>query len=81
MGSYHNHRLQSETLQEQYELVKSMTASENSAYGSHVMQYGNANLSNDKLNLYIGTNPANDNRTYVNENIVRLKTTTVGLAT
>ncbi|KAF5468077.1 hypothetical protein F2P56_012258 [Juglans regia] len=66
--------LRTETLQQQYELVKSRTANGNSAYGSHVMQYGDTNLNNDHLYLYIGTNPTNVNLTNVNENYLRPST-------
>ncbi|MCD7462047.1 hypothetical protein HAX54_047658 [Datura stramonium] len=48
--------------------VKRRTANENSAYGSHVMQFGDLHLSVDSLLNYMGTNPANDNYTYVDDN-------------
>ncbi|KAB1219760.1 Vacuolar-processing enzyme [Morella rubra] len=62
------HNLRTETLHQQYELVKTRTASDNSAYGSHVMQYGDIGLSKNSLFKYIGTNPANENYTFVDEN-------------
>jgi legumain len=65
------HNLRTETLRQQYELVKTRTANDNSAYGSHVMQYGDLPLSKNNLFLYVGTNPANDNFTFVAENFVR----------
>ncbi|XP_050363521.1 vacuolar-processing enzyme-like [Argentina anserina] len=65
------HNLRSETLHQQYELVKSRTASENSAYGSHVMQYGDIPLSKNNLFVYMGTNPANDNYTFMPQNFLR----------
>ncbi|KAG2663470.1 hypothetical protein I3760_16G031000 [Carya illinoinensis] len=65
------HNMQTETLHQQYELVKRRTASGNYAYGSHVMQYGDTDLSKKNLFLYIGTNPANDNNTYIDENFLR----------
>ncbi|KAF7139462.1 hypothetical protein RHSIM_Rhsim07G0143700 [Rhododendron simsii] len=65
------HNLRTETLLQQYELVKTRTANDNSAYGSHVMQYGDLPLSKDNLFLYVGTNPANDNFTFVAENFLR----------
>ncbi|XP_044472001.1 vacuolar-processing enzyme-like [Mangifera indica] len=65
------HNLRSETLHQQYELVKERTANDNSAFGSHVMQYGDIGLSKDNLFLYLGTNPANDNYTFVGENFLR----------
>ena len=39
------HNLRTETLHQQYELVKRRTAYENSIYGSHIMQYGDVGLS------------------------------------
>jgi len=65
------HNLRSETLRQQYELVKSRTASDNSGIGSHVMQYGDIGLSTDSLFMYMGTNPANDNYTFVGQNYLR----------
>ncbi|TYI76855.1 hypothetical protein E1A91_D06G105800v1 [Gossypium mustelinum] len=62
------HNLRTETLHQQYELVKKRTINGNSAYGSHVMQYGDVGLSKDSLFAYLGTNPANDNFTFVDEN-------------
>ncbi|KAB1210409.1 Vacuolar-processing enzyme [Morella rubra] len=56
---------------EQYEPVKTRTASDNSAYSSHVMQYGDIGLSKNSLFKYIGTNPANENYTFVDENSLR----------
>lgn len=41
---------------------------ENSYYGSHVMQYGDVKLSVETLFMYMGTNPANDNFTFVDDN-------------
>ncbi|GLT57227.1 hypothetical protein SLA2020_302150 [Shorea laevis] len=65
------HNLQTETLHQQYELVKERTANGNFAYGSHVMQYGDVGLSKDSLSSYMGTNPANDNYTFVDKNSLR----------
>ncbi|XP_047325580.1 vacuolar-processing enzyme-like [Impatiens glandulifera] len=65
------HNLQTETLHQQYELVKKRTSNDNSIYGSHVMQYGDVGISTDKIFKYIGTNPANDNYTFVDENSLR----------
>nr|ALG36104.1 asparaginyl endopeptidase [Oldenlandia affinis] len=65
------HNLRSETLKQQYHLVKARTSNGNSAYGSHVMQYGDLKLSVDNLFLYMGTNPANDNYTFVDDNALR----------
>ncbi|KAL3566414.1 hypothetical protein D5086_031829 [Populus alba] len=65
------HNLQTETLHQQYELVKRRTSNDNSPYGSHVMQYGDVGLSKDSIFLYMGTNPANDNFTFIDENLLR----------
>ncbi|KAK7321605.1 hypothetical protein VNO77_32415 [Canavalia gladiata] len=65
------HNLRTETLNQQYKLVKERTISGGSYYGSHVMQYGDIGLSDDVLFLYLGTNPANDNFTFVDENSLR----------
>ncbi|XP_010526069.1 PREDICTED: vacuolar-processing enzyme gamma-isozyme-like [Tarenaya hassleriana] len=66
------HNLRTENLHQQYELVKRRTANVDSAYGSHVMQYGDIGLSKDQLFLYMGTNPANDNFTFMDENSLTL---------
>ncbi|KAL8522174.1 hypothetical protein ACS0TY_012354 [Phlomoides rotata] len=71
------HNLRTETLRQQYELVKKRTISGNSYYGSHVMQYGDVNLSVETLFMYMGTNPANDNFTYVDDNSLRPSTKVV----
>ncbi|XP_073129424.1 LOW QUALITY PROTEIN: vacuolar-processing enzyme-like [Henckelia pumila] len=65
------HNLRTETLRQQYQLVKARTANENSYYGSHVMQYGDLKLSVGNLFTYLGTDPANDNFTFVDENSLR----------
>lgn len=52
--------------------VKERTASGNPAYGSHVMQYGDVHLSKDALFLYMGTDPANDNSTFMDDNSLRV---------
>nr|XP_043627399.1 vacuolar-processing enzyme-like [Erigeron canadensis] len=62
------HNLRTETISQQYKLVKERTLTDNSIYGSHVMQYGDMPLSKDNLYLYMGTNPANDNFTFIDEN-------------
>ena len=67
------HNLRTESLKQQYRLVKERTLGGNSAIGSHVMQYGDLDVSKDSLFLYIGTNPANENFTFVEgENSLRL---------
>ncbi|XP_057504134.1 vacuolar-processing enzyme-like [Actinidia eriantha] len=55
------HDLHTETLEQQYEVVRRRTASENLDKGSHVMMYGNANLGKKSLYSYLGTNPVNNN--------------------
>ena len=65
------HNLRTETLHEQYELVKRRTINDNSAYGSHVMQYGDIEQSKESLFLYLGTNPENDNFTFIDDNALR----------
>ncbi|KAK3213052.1 hypothetical protein Dsin_017758 [Dipteronia sinensis] len=65
------HNLKTETLHQQYELVKKRTANDNSGMGSHVMRYGDIGLGKENLFLYIGTDPANDNYTFVGENSFR----------
>ncbi|KAK7352525.1 hypothetical protein VNO80_17947 [Phaseolus coccineus] len=62
------HNLQTETLHQQFELVKQRTMNGNSAYGSHVMQYGDIRLSKNNLSLYLGTNPANNNFSFLEQN-------------
>ncbi|KAF5743206.1 vacuolar processing enzyme a [Tripterygium wilfordii] len=66
------HNLRTETLHQQYELVKKRAANDNSIYGSHVMQYGDVGLNQENLFQYMGTNPANDNYTFVDDNSLRL---------
>ncbi|GJY46329.1 vacuolar-processing enzyme-like protein [Tanacetum coccineum] len=65
------HNLQTETIKQQYHLVKERTSNGNSNYGSHVMQYGDLQLSMDELYLYMGTNPANENFTFIESNSLR----------
>ncbi|XP_024958795.1 vacuolar-processing enzyme-like [Cynara cardunculus var. scolymus] len=65
------HNLQTETVRQQYHLVKERTSNGNSNYGSHVMQYGDLQLSMDELYLYLGTNPANENLTFVDSSSLR----------
>lgn len=45
----------------------------NGYYGSHVMEYGDVGLSNNHLFLYLGTNPANDNISFVDESSLKLR--------
>ncbi|KAJ8448862.1 hypothetical protein Cgig2_011483 [Carnegiea gigantea] len=66
------HNLKTETLKQQYELVKRRTANADSSnYGSHVMQFGDKDLGRDMLYLYMGTNPANEKYTRVDDNSLR----------
>ncbi|KAF8400956.1 hypothetical protein HHK36_014259 [Tetracentron sinense] len=62
------HNLRTESLKQQYELVKRRTSNDNSPYGSHVMQYGDIELNKKHIFLYMGTNPSNDNYTFVEDN-------------
>ncbi|KAJ4959061.1 hypothetical protein NE237_026172 [Protea cynaroides] len=62
------HNLRTESLKQQYQLVKTRTENKNFRYGSHVQQYGDLGLSEEQLFLYLGTNPANDNSTFIQEN-------------
>ncbi|KAF6164298.1 hypothetical protein GIB67_010268 [Kingdonia uniflora] len=62
------HNLQTETLKQQYELVKMRTMNESMVFGSHVMQYGDIELNNENLFMYMGSNPANDNFTSTYDN-------------
>ncbi|CAO2816727.1 unnamed protein product [Amaranthus hypochondriacus] len=71
MEDSESHNLRTETLKRQYELVKKRTANGGSYYGSHVLEFGDRELSKDKLYLYMGTNPANDNFTFVDDNALR----------
>uniref|UniRef100_A0A6N2LPH3 Uncharacterized protein n=1 Tax=Salix viminalis TaxID=40686 RepID=A0A6N2LPH3_SALVM len=56
------HDTSQETLQQQYEVVRRRTGFDYEET-SHVMQYGNMELSKELLSLYIGTNAADDNST------------------
>lgn len=63
------HNLRTETLHQQYKLVKDRTSMHNTfSFGSHVMQYGDLNLNVNNVFLYIGSNPANDNSTFIEAN-------------
>ncbi|XP_068652280.1 vacuolar-processing enzyme-like [Aristolochia californica] len=67
------HNLQTESLKQQYDLVKART-SKHGTYdlGSHVMQYGDLDLNTKHLFLYIGTNPENENFTFIDDNALTL---------
>ncbi|KAJ6317155.1 hypothetical protein OIU76_012832 [Salix suchowensis] len=62
------HDTSQETLQQQYEVVRRRTGFDYEET-SHVMQYGNMELSKELLSLYIGTNAADDNYTANSNNI------------
>ncbi|CAL9085575.1 unnamed protein product [Musa textilis] len=60
------HDWRTETLAQQYQLVKNGTAVHNTYYfGSHVMQYADLHLNTQKLSLYMGFNPSGDGVTPV----------------
>ncbi|CAL5381774.1 unnamed protein product [Camellia sinensis] len=59
------HDLRTETLEQQYEVVRRRTSNEYPENGSHVMQYGNLSLRKNSLYDYLGTNPANENYTFM----------------
>jgi hypothetical protein len=50
-----------------YMQVRRRTGFDNLQYSSHVMKYGNASRGNDLVSSYIGTNPANDNYTFLHD--------------
>ncbi|KAJ4749898.1 Vacuolar-processing enzyme [Rhynchospora pubera] len=63
------HNLRTETLHQQYNVVKDRTSVHNTFnFGSHVMQYGDLNLNVNNVFMYIGSNPANDDFTFVGDN-------------
>ncbi|XP_074566052.1 vacuolar-processing enzyme-like [Curcuma longa] len=63
------HNLRTETLKQQYQLVKTRTSvGETYSGGSHVMQYGDVELNAENLFSYLGSNPANENATFNEDN-------------
>lgn len=59
------HNLEEETLTEQYSTVKTRTSNHNTyVSGSHVMQYGDHNISAENINVYMGSGPAMENTTF-----------------
>nr|ALG36105.1 asparaginyl endopeptidase [Oldenlandia affinis] len=60
------HNLRSETLNQQYHNVKNRIS-----YASHATQYGDLKRGVEGLFLYLGSNPENDNYTFVDDNVVR----------
>ncbi|RLN28682.1 vacuolar-processing enzyme-like [Panicum miliaceum] len=66
------HNLRTESLRQQYEVVKDRTSAHGTySLGSHVMQYGDQRLGAQSLVQFIGTNPANDNATFGRDNSLR----------
>ncbi|MCO5584406.1 hypothetical protein L7F22_038332 [Adiantum nelumboides] len=62
MEDSESHNLRNESLQEQYETVKTLTSNYNTyTSGSHVMCYGSPKMGRDKLVAFIGNDPANEN--------------------
>ncbi|XP_071730783.1 vacuolar-processing enzyme-like [Rutidosis leptorrhynchoides] len=51
--------LRNETLEQQYKRVKMRTYNNHSSIGSHVMQYGNLQMSNETVSVYQGSSPWN----------------------
>ncbi|KAK7310727.1 hypothetical protein RJT34_08421 [Clitoria ternatea] len=66
MEDSEKHNLQTETLHQQYKLLK-----ERVSLRSNVMQYGDIDISSDVLFQYLGTNPTNENFTFMDENYLR----------
>jgi len=66
------HNLRTESLKQQYEVVKDRTSAHGTySLGSHVMPYGDQRLGAQSLAQFIGTNPANDNATFGRDNSLR----------
>ncbi|WJX94609.1 legumain [Trifolium repens] len=62
MEDSETHNLKRETVKQQYKSVKERTSNFNNyALGSHVMQYGDTNITDEKLYLYHGFDPATVN--------------------
>ncbi|XP_010259032.1 PREDICTED: vacuolar-processing enzyme-like [Nelumbo nucifera] len=62
MEDSETHNLKKETLRQQYHNVKDRTSNYNTYFvGSHVMEYGNRSIKTEKLYLYQGFDPANEN--------------------
>nr|P49046.1 RecName: Full=Legumain; AltName: Full=Asparaginyl endopeptidase 1; Short=CeAEP1; Flags: Precursor [Canavalia ensiformis]BAA06596.1 asparaginyl endopeptidase [Canavalia ensiformis] len=62
MEDSETHNLKRETVQQQYQSVRKRTSNSNSyRFGSHVMQYGDTNITAEKLYLYHGFDPATVN--------------------
>ncbi|KAF5478450.1 hypothetical protein F2P56_005009 [Juglans regia] len=62
MEDSETHNLKKETIEQQYQSVKNRTSNFNiSNAGSHVMEYGNSSIKDEKLYLYQGFDPATVN--------------------
>lgn len=62
MEDSESHNLKRESVKQQYQSVKKRTSNFNNyAMGSHVMQYGDTNITDEKLYLYLGFDPATVN--------------------
>eukprot|EP00252_Welwitschia_mirabilis_P005158 TRINITY_DN1560_c0_g1_i1.p1 TRINITY_DN1560_c0_g1~~TRINITY_DN1560_c0_g1_i1.p1 ORF type:complete len:492 (+),score=93.14 TRINITY_DN1560_c0_g1_i1:150-1625(+) len=62
--------LKKETLAQQYHRVRERTSNHNTYNsGSHVMQYGNLTMNEEKLSLYMGSNPENSGANLIFRNI------------
>ncbi|KAL2321607.1 hypothetical protein Fmac_025986 [Flemingia macrophylla] len=62
MEDSESHNLKRESVKQQYHSVKKRTSNFNNyAMGSHVMQYGDTNITGEKLYLYQGFDPATVN--------------------
>ncbi|KAG0456302.1 hypothetical protein HPP92_024090 [Vanilla planifolia] len=65
------HDLTLETLNEQYERVRIRTSYYGTyQYGSHVMQFGDLGLGEEKASLYIGSIQSNKNSTFIEGNLL-----------
>lgn len=60
------HNTQSETVEQQYQVVKKRTA-DAGEHGSHVMEYGNINFSKDHLSAYIGSSTTDSGHKHHNK--------------
>ncbi|XP_068318431.1 legumain [Pyrus communis] len=62
MEDSERHNLKKETIEQQYQAVKQRTSNSNNYdVGSHVMEYGSKNITQEKLYLYLGFDPASVN--------------------
>lgn len=71
MEDSERHNLEQETLKDQYSYVKTRTSNEETYMsGSHVMRYGNFSISAEEVYVYIGSDPANENITSYDEDVL-----------